>query len=84
MARRTGVTRRFEVYGRSHEISKEPVYDVGELHGNEGLFMVLDPRTNIARAMRDFEETGDKLPALLRCSARNLTEWGPARELQFA
>jgi hypothetical protein len=28
--------------------------------------MVLDPRANIARAMRDFEETGDKLLALLR------------------
>lgn len=30
------------------------------------LTMVLDPRANIARAMRDFEETGDKILALLR------------------
>lgn len=30
------------------------------------LTMVLDPRANIARAMRDFDDTGDKLLALLR------------------
>lgn len=30
------------------------------------LTMVLDPRANIARAMRDLEETGDKILALLR------------------